>query len=261
MTRRTKTTERMSARVEKLLATFPACLHAFDSSRVFSGPSTYFHQKAVALRGSQSVAQAVEDTALIEAIYATLASWGMHRMGPGGAKLVEFPAFKAGIVKALPFLVELESTRLTTLSKHDVDSVSESVWKAITLVQASASKTQIVAGSKTLHHFLPELITPIDRTYTLTFFYNHKTLAAPEDDTFDEIFPLLRTIAQDARANVSRTGPMYSSATKTIDNAIVGYVRLRKRTLPNWTIERALCCGSRPISFSPSGVIANSWTC
>jgi hypothetical protein len=195
---------------------------------VFSGPSIYFHEKAVALRRSKSVAQAARDPVLIEAIYATLASWGMHRMGPSGAKLVEFAAFKAGIVKALPLLAEIESTKLTTLSIENVSPVSEKIWQAITLVHASASQTQVVAGSKTLHHLLPELIPPIDRTYTLTFFYSHKTLAAPEDKTFGEIFPLFRTIAADARSNVSRTGPMYSSVTKTIDNAIVGYVRRNK---------------------------------
>lgn len=215
----------MITRVEELLASFATCLDAFDSGQVFSGPSIYFHRKALDLRQGKSVAEAANDPALVEAIYATLASWGMHRMGPRGAKLVDFDAFEAGIVKALPLLVGIESRKLPTLSMEEAGPVGDTIWEAITLVHASASETQIVAGSKVLHHLLPDLIPPIDRTYTLTFFYSHKTLAAPEDKTFAEIFPLFRSIAADARASVLRTGPMYSSATKTIDNAIVGYVR------------------------------------
>lgn len=110
MTRTSKTKERMEARVEELLATFAMCLDTFESSKVFSGRSIYFHQKAVALRRGKSIAQAVNDTPFIEPIYAMLASWGMHRMRPTGANLVEFAEFKAGIGRALPLLVDLEFT-------------------------------------------------------------------------------------------------------------------------------------------------------
>lgn len=176
MIRRKATIDRMTMRVEEVLANFGRCLDEFEKSKVFSGPSTYFHKKAVALRKNKSLQEAANDDALIEAVYATLASWGMHRSGPKGAKLVEFAAFKSGIKKAVSVLSELESKRLGLLSGES-ESVADKVWEAITLARSSASKTQIVAGTKALHHFLPDLIVPIDRNYTLRFFYSYKVTA------------------------------------------------------------------------------------
>ncbi len=42
----------------------------------FGGPSIYFHVQAIAEQGSHFLSDRH-----IEMIYATLASWGMHRMG------------------------------------------------------------------------------------------------------------------------------------------------------------------------------------
>ena len=41
-------------------------------------------------------------------------------------------------------------------------------------LRISASETQIVAGSRALHHVLPELVPPIDREHTIQFFYGYK---------------------------------------------------------------------------------------
>jgi hypothetical protein len=51
--------------------------------------------------GRKNLLQSATDQALVEAVYATLTSWGMHRIGPKGAKLVDFDAFKAGNERAL----------------------------------------------------------------------------------------------------------------------------------------------------------------
>jgi hypothetical protein len=40
----------------------------------------------------------------------------------------------------------------------------------IARIKVSTSRTQIVAGSKFLHHVLPDLVPPIDRRYTFRFF-------------------------------------------------------------------------------------------
>lgn len=50
-------------RVQDLCRQFDLYAEAFDAERLFTGPSLYFH----------------------------LASWGLHRMGPGNAKLADLP--------------------------------------------------------------------------------------------------------------------------------------------------------------------------
>lgn len=61
----------------------------------FGGPSVYFHVQAIKEQGTNFLSDRH-----IEMIYATLASWGMHRMGDPEetkAKMVEFDDFKHSI--------------------------------------------------------------------------------------------------------------------------------------------------------------------
>src|ERR1700685_2883508 len=93
MTLRPDTIRRIEERVTELIEDFDGCCDVFDRANLFTGPSAYFHSKTLALlRQRKSAGDAVLDSAFLESLYATLTAWGMHRMGPGGAKLVEFPA-------------------------------------------------------------------------------------------------------------------------------------------------------------------------
>ncbi len=94
MSWRPETTRRMGQRVSELIEDFDGCCDAFDRLSLFTGPSAYFHSKTLnLLRQHKCPADAIMDESFVESIYATLTSWGMHRMGPGRAKLVEFPIF------------------------------------------------------------------------------------------------------------------------------------------------------------------------
>jgi len=84
-----------------------------------------------------------------------------------------------------------------------------------------------VANSKALHHLLPALVPPIDRAYTLRFFYADTTLSKGDEATFKEIYPYFHRIAVARREQITShlgTG-MNTSETKVIDNAIVAFVR------------------------------------
>jgi hypothetical protein len=74
-------------------------------------------------------------------------------------------------------------------------------WGVIAHVKVSMFRTQIVAGSKFLHHLLPDLIPPIDRQYTFTFFTGQKTCLTGE--------------------------------AKVIDNAIMGFMQQRQPGISN----------------------------
>jgi hypothetical protein len=86
MSWRPETTRRMGQRVSELVEDFDGCCDAFDRLNLFTGPSEYFHSKTLGLlRQHKCPADAVLDEVFVESVYATLTSWGMHRMGPGGA--------------------------------------------------------------------------------------------------------------------------------------------------------------------------------
>src|SRR6185436_13516556 len=78
-------------RVGELLANADAWHEAFNRAETFGGPSLYFHRRALDTRSSPASLQH------LEYVYATLASWGMHRMGAGGSKMRAFDAFRDSV--------------------------------------------------------------------------------------------------------------------------------------------------------------------
>ena len=234
MTLRPDTIRRIDDRVAELIEDFDGCCDVFDRANLFTGPSAYFHSKTLALlRLHQSAGDALLDTAFLELLYATLTAWGMHRMGPGGAKLVEFPVLVDSFRKLEQPIRKLSTLVLADLPTEDVKSVSEQVWGVISGLDVGCGLTKIVVGSKALHHVLPELVPPIDREYTLRFFFNHKTLNQGDSVAFAEIYPRMHRIAVVCRGKIqARIGRgMNTNATKVIDNAIVGFVRSKLKNL------------------------------
>jgi hypothetical protein len=112
----------------------------------------------------------VADEHLLELIYAVLPAWGMHRMGNQAAKVGDFEPFTESIRSQAPTLAELWNLDIRSVPERDAPDVGAVVWEVISSLTVSTSRTSIVAGSKTLHHLLPDLVPPIDRQYTFQFF-------------------------------------------------------------------------------------------
>lgn len=230
MTLRPDTIRRMEERVARLIADFDGCCDVFDRANLFTGPSAYFHSKTLALLGQHtSAGDALLNPAFLESLYATLTAWGMHRMGPGDTKLVEFPVLVGSFRMAEQPIRTLSNLRLADLRMAEVQTVSEQIWSVISGLNIGCGLTKIVAGSKALHHVLPALVPPIDREYTIRFFFHHKTLSQGDEVAFRKIYPRFHRIAVECREQIQgRIGRgMNTSATKVIDNAIVGFVRSR----------------------------------
>jgi hypothetical protein len=219
--------QRMENRVGQLITGFRSYVESFERSRLFTGPSLYFHLRTLErLKQHSAPSVAITDDTFLESVYATLTAWGMHRMGPGGAKLVNFTKFKDGFLAQQSAIRDVESTLLRDIKGDDVATVGQRIWDIVSSLTVGVGQTKIVSGSKALHHVLPDLVPPIDREYTLRFFYGHKALSRGDEESFFEMFPCLHRIAVSCRNEVDSslgTG-MNTSATKIIDNAIVGYV-------------------------------------
>ena len=227
MERRESTIERMAERVSSLCSNFDEYVKEFDRTGLFTGPSLYFHFRTLEkLRAHSSPVDALDDTQYLEYLYATLTAWGLHRMGPGGAKLVGFDTFEKSIREQKGLIKSIERMSLLELPRKDLEETENRLWRILDLIRVSESRTKLVANSKTLHHILPDLMPPIDREYTLAFFYGNKTISGKDEQMFSEIYPRFHEIALECgdsiRAHVGQG--FHTSATKVIDNAIVGFV-------------------------------------
>ena len=224
-----ETLSRLEARVGELKRHFQECLAAFHDSELFSGPSQYFHLKTLACRARhRSVVEAFNDDQYLDSLYATLTAWGLHRMGPGNAKLRDITEIRGSLIRHADRLGELERLQLSELREQHVDRVAKEVWAVLRDLRITRAKAFLVANSKALHHALPGLLPPIDREYTLSFFFGNTTVDGREEEAFHAMFPSFWEIARSKKAVIEdslRRKGWNSSETKVIDNAIVGYWR------------------------------------
>jgi hypothetical protein len=168
---RTRRQDRARSNVDALIGDFGRFVRRFESTRSFGGPSLYFHDRALDQRQRHASAQELmADHAFFEYVYAVLPSWGMHRMGRQAAKVGEFDDMVESFRGATAAIEELWSLDIRHVPANDVEDVAEAVWAVLSSLRVSTSATRIVAGSKALHHVLPNLVPPIDRQYTFQFF-------------------------------------------------------------------------------------------
>ena len=224
---RRATLQRMDKRVDELIRGFSGFVHTFNKRERFTGPTVYFHCRTLErLQAHGSAKEALEDDGFLESLYATLASWGMHRMGRRGARMVNFDAFKASLLSQLKRIEDLENLKLTRVPAGEVLSRTRELWRIISSLRIGKGETKIVIGTKAMHHLIPELVPPIDRHYTLRFFFENTTLNQGDKIAFAEVFPRFHRIATTCGKEIASligVGAMSTSSTKVIDNAIVGY--------------------------------------
>jgi hypothetical protein len=117
----------------------------------------------------------------------------------------------------------LKNERITELNTGTY--VTCQLQELIENLEIGEGETKLIFNSKTIHHFIPDLMPPIDREHTLRFFYNSKSPSCI-DDCFPEIFPKFIEIAVQKKESIRKTlgKDFHTSETKVIDNAIIGFV-------------------------------------
>lgn len=217
----------MDSRLAELSSNLGHYVEVFTRAERFSGPSLYFHNKTLnCLKTFPSTSEAIYSDEVFDWLYATLASWGMHRMGRGNTKLRSLEEIKKSVKAHSAEIASLQDLSLADISPLEISRISQDLWKLLSKLTVSIAEARIVANSKVLHHLLPRLVPPIDRTYTFNFFYNRNTLSIAEDQAFFEMFLRLHSVAMANKDIIMKlVGQGWNtSETKVIDNAVVGYV-------------------------------------
>src|SRR5262249_12860748 len=123
---------------ERLMRSLDVAHTAYYRAGTFGGPSLYFHLRALEAGKSDDLDQ------FTEPVYALLAAWGMHRMGRGGSKMLEFEDFHASMKPLWPTVLSLQHA--------DPDELGESGWRDLGQVfrgiRCMATGTSLVGNSK-----------------------------------------------------------------------------------------------------------------
>lgn len=207
-------------------------------SNWFGGPSIYFHR--------QCIDECKKNFLLdrhIELIYATLVSWGLHRMGDPSktAKLVNFCKFKKSIIDQRENLLFLRRYDLTKIDEARLEGlIDKEIRRAFFKLDVSTSKSKLVANSKALHHLLPRLVPPADRRHTMMFFYGNTYVPKNREAQYERFSEIMRKMHflvtklvkrkrfSDLR-NLKRHRDFNTSYTKIADNLIISCIRYPRR--------------------------------
>ena len=185
----------------------------------FTGPSHHFHIRALTASDSEKA----------EMAYALLVSWGMHRMG-GGAQMNNFDVFQKSIAGVLADIKKLNSKHLENISEEEFNQLEQ----IFTSLNPMKSSRKIVAISKILAHYLPNLVAPIDNEYTFRFICQEANPPRnwEEFELFKEIhLNLYKKVAINSTFNSfaskwlgSKEFAWDTSIPKIIDNLIIGKI-------------------------------------
>lgn len=214
--------DEVKARVAKLIAGFEQYVQAYDDNPPFSPEQLRVHRRTVTLRQQAgSVRAAVESSTFVESLYLTLRKW---RIGQRQSKLVPLDDFKAALHAVLPRMEQLE---WVAINGTDLPAgLTEQVWQLVYSLGVVDNNAKIVAGTKTLHHLLPDLVPPMDRDYTRAFFgFPNPALGDyRQPGVFRDMYDHLAEVARQVRPERYVTGSGWrTSRTKILDNAVVAF--------------------------------------
>src|SRR5581483_9697158 len=128
------------------------------------------HRATIELRRRLGSAEAaIADQNFLQALMGTLAEWGL---GVRGSRLVDPERLRASLRAHASEIAALDG-RLIEDPHLDLDQTISELWTLTQELEIVDNEATLVAASKTLHHVLPDLVVPIDRSWTQRFFGWH----------------------------------------------------------------------------------------
>jgi hypothetical protein len=200
-------------KINELVESIPTLIRDFDYRK---GPDLYFYKKTIESHRSRPLGELFgESDRFVELIYATLVAWNMNSRG---AKMKYFDEFKSSILENKERFMQLASYRLETLSSGAFGEVKMRLGQIYDSMHVMVSGGKLVSNSKVMHFILPNLVMPMDRQNTLTFFFGNTNESGSH---FLKIFGYSREIAQKIELRQFLDEEWNRSVPKIIDNAII----------------------------------------
>ncbi len=219
------TVEGAKKRLDRLITNFPHYVGKFDSNPAFKRRDQLrLHLETIRRRRILgSAGAAIDDDSFLDLLRHTLGGWGI---GVRGSHLADPTNFKAALRRQRAALERLDG-RMIDDASLDVGGTTRVVWELILNLQIVDNKAPLVAGSKALHHLLPDLVVPIDREYTRRFFGWWATrFQNQQESCFVTAFGQIASVARAVDPQSFVGAGWRSSRTKVLDNAIVAFCRL-----------------------------------
>jgi hypothetical protein len=225
--------------VLRVIADFERYVTWYDEHVAFDRPEQLSSHLTTIRRRLElkTAAGAATDPDFCQNLYRTLQAWGI---GQRGSRLVSRESFEEAVAVAAPEIARLDGAAIDDPSL-DVAGTAAQLWSVIHSLAIVENKANLVPATKALHHLLPDLVVPMDREYTRTFFGLH----APEfqghgridgqRSVFTRMFCELARIgrATNPKSYVSAERPWRTSRTKVLDNALVGFCMAEKLQRPS----------------------------
>jgi hypothetical protein len=232
MTSRDPRRELVQGRLSALTSDFGRYVDAYDERVSFTTRQLRLHHQTIALRRqAKGAEEAIDSADFLLSLRSTLQAWGLglrrSRLAPGPESEEAIRSARAQI-EALDGLL-IEDPALPV-------EVGERVWRAIESIGVVDNRAKLVAGTKTLHHLLPDLVVPMDRRWTGMFFqlHPHEWQDPPNQRrTFLRTYQDFCDIARTARPQQYVDGHHWrTSRTKIVDNALIGFCKVELSNAP-----------------------------
>ena len=178
---------------------------------------------------------AAQNQEFLRSLQKTLRAWKVARAGS-----CSFQVFERQIRQAAETLNPLNGLRIECLTDDELNCVTNRLWRCIANLRITRKDAKLVSGTKAIHHLIPDLLPPMDRTYTGYAFgknnirgtNSYHFLEDQEEGTFHDIFlgfvrlvrnlsPRLIALEEEFRGDAESFN---TSIPKTLDNLLIRFL-------------------------------------
>jgi len=202
--------------------TFNQCLRRTNKFYRPFDAAAYLYRELLEKHTTKPLKDLLGDDRFFELVYATLCAFNMNQRA---AKLVRLEDFKEKVKKLEGGLIALSRKHLALLNDEEFEKTQGAIHQLFKQLNVMRGASQLVGLSKTLHFLLPNLVMPIDRKYTLNFFYGTNVYEKEREREwrlFEQILRYFHKIAQQIKSyDISQEK---DPIPKIIDKAIIGFI-------------------------------------
>lgn len=216
--------DRIYDRVLRLVSRFDSYVEIHDARAPSARSARLSHHREAIMRrrASGSAVRALDDDAFLAALYAAVHGGGGAATAAG---LVTPAELAAALGRHRDAIAALEELRIDDRSL-DPQDLARRLWPLVDGLDLAAGLRRVVVATKTLHHMLPDLVPPMDRTWTGLFFgWQAADLQARPEVTFLLAYHQLAAVAQAVQPARLVGEGWRTSRTKVLDNALIGYCK------------------------------------